>query len=71
MKISKTLFKRLSHHFKDNIKFLTVEYRNIIIVTKDNKVYQFEECVHRTYSSLAYASDELVVKQINNKSINC
>jgi alpha-tubulin suppressor-like RCC1 family protein len=69
MKISKTLFKRLSHHFKNNIKFLTVEYRNIIIVTKDNKVYQFEENVGRTYSSLAYTSDELVVKQIINKSI--
>jgi alpha-tubulin suppressor-like RCC1 family protein len=59
----------LSHHFKGNIKFLTVEYRNIIIVTKDNKVYQFEEYVDKTYSSLAYTSDELVVKQIINQSI--
>ncbi len=63
MKMNKILFKRLSHHFKDNIKFLTVEYRKIIIVTKDNKVYQFEEYVDRTYSSLAYTGDELVVNK--------
>jgi alpha-tubulin suppressor-like RCC1 family protein len=59
----------LGHHFKDNIKFLTVEYRKKIIVTKGNKVYQFEEYVDRTYSSLAYTGDELVVKQIINQSI--
>ncbi len=60
------LMKKLSKHFKDKIKFSFIAKENFIIVTKNDKVYQFDELVNKTYSSIAYISDESKVKELIN-----
>jgi alpha-tubulin suppressor-like RCC1 family protein len=69
MEVNKRLFKRLSDFFKDNIKLSFIAEENVIIVTKDDKVYQFDELVNETYSSIAYTCDESVNDILINKSI--
>ncbi len=67
--INKRLCKRLSDYFKDNIKLWFIAEQKVIIVTKDDRVYQFDEEVNKTYSLIAYTCDESVVKELIKKSI--
>jgi hypothetical protein len=69
MQDNNELIKKSGEHFKDNINFLFIAKENLIIVTKDDKVYQFDEQLNKTYSSIAYSSDEYVVKQLIERSI--
>jgi predicted transcriptional regulator len=62
MNINKRLYRRLSEYLKDNIKLSFIAEHNVIIVTKDDRVYQFDRFVISTYSSIAYTSNESVVK---------
>jgi alpha-tubulin suppressor-like RCC1 family protein len=69
MEINKRLHKRLSQYFNNNIKLSFVAKENVIIVTKDNRVYQFDELVTETYTSIAYTCDESVVMTLIKNSI--
>jgi alpha-tubulin suppressor-like RCC1 family protein len=69
MQDNNELIKKSGEHFKDNINFLFIAKENLIIVTKDDKVYQIDEQVNKNYSSIAYTSDEYVVKELIEKSI--
>jgi hypothetical protein len=51
-------FRRLSDYFKDNIKLSFIAEENKTIVTKDDRVYQFDEEVNETYYSIAYTCGE-------------
>jgi hypothetical protein len=64
MENNKKLFRRLSEYFKNNIKLSFVDKFNTLTVTKEDKVYQFDEFVRDTYSSLAFTSDELMIKSM-------
>ncbi len=41
---------------------------NVLIVTNDDRVYQIDEYVKETYSSIAYTSDESEIKSLIEKS---
>jgi alpha-tubulin suppressor-like RCC1 family protein len=73
MDISKKLFKRLDHYFKDkkiSIKFSFVASYNVLFVTNNDRVYRFNE-LKNTYSSIAYSSDEADIKSmIENAIVN-
>jgi alpha-tubulin suppressor-like RCC1 family protein len=69
MQDNNELIKKSGEHFKDNINFLFIAKENLIIVTKDDKVYQIDGQLNKTYSSIAYSSDEYVVKELIEKSI--
>jgi hypothetical protein len=58
MDINKRLFGRLSEYFKNNIKLSFIAKENEVIVTKDDRVYQFNEWVYGTYFSIAYTYEE-------------
>jgi bisphosphoglycerate-dependent phosphoglycerate mutase len=64
MEINKRLHKRLSQYFNNNIKLSFIAKANVIIVTKDNRVYQFDELITETYTSIAYTYDQSVVKTL-------
>jgi bisphosphoglycerate-dependent phosphoglycerate mutase len=64
MEINKRLHKRLSQYFNNNIKLSFIAKANVIIVTKDNRVYQFDELVTETYTSIAYTCDQSMVKTL-------
>jgi RCC1 and BTB domain-containing protein len=70
MENNKRLFRRLSEYFKNNIKLSFFDKFNILIVTKEDKVYQFDEFVKDTYSILAFTSDELMIKSMIENSIH-
>jgi hypothetical protein len=69
MNINKRFSKILSEYFKDNIRLSLVELNNIIIVTKDDNFYQFDEFVNKSYTSTVYTSDESLVKTLIEKLI--
>ncbi len=69
MENNKKMLRILSEYFKNNIKLSFVDRFNILIVTKEDKVYQFDEFVKDTYSSLALTSDELMIKSMIQNSI--
>jgi hypothetical protein len=69
MENNKRLFRKLSVYFKDNIKLSHVMRYNVLIVTNDDRVYQIDEYVKETYSSIAYTSDESEIKSLIEKSI--
>jgi alpha-tubulin suppressor-like RCC1 family protein len=69
MDINKRLFRKLSEYFKDNIKLSFIAEKNVIIVTKDDRVYHIWEYFDNTYSSIAYTCDESVVRESIEKSI--
>jgi hypothetical protein len=70
MEINKRLHKRLSQYFNNNIKLSFFAKANVIeSLTKDNRVYQFDELVTETYTSIAYTCDQSMVKTLIEKSI--
>jgi alpha-tubulin suppressor-like RCC1 family protein len=69
MEINKRLSKILIQYFKDNINLLFIADRNVIIVTKADRVYQFDEWVNKTYARIAYTIDISVVKTLIEESI--
>jgi predicted transcriptional regulator len=68
MENNKRLFRKLGVYFKDNIKLSHVMRYNVLIVTNDDRVYQIDEYVKETYSSIAYTSDESEIKSLIEKS---
>lgn len=69
MEINKGLFRRLNDYFKDDIKLSHVAQNNVLIVTKDDKVYQIDRFVKQSYFSIAYTNDETMIKEFIQKSI--
>jgi alpha-tubulin suppressor-like RCC1 family protein len=70
MEINRRLFRRLSEYFKDNIRLSYVSTFNVIIITKDDEVYQFDEYLsNENYSTIASNSDMSAIKTMINKSI--
>jgi hypothetical protein len=69
MDINKRLSKILNQYFKNNINLLVVEKNNVIIVTKGRRVYQFDDYFTETYASIAYTSDESLVRKRIEESI--
>jgi hypothetical protein len=68
MDISKRLYARLNEYFKDNIKLIYIRWKNVIIITKDNKFHQIDNCVNDNYREIAINYDENVVKELIKKS---
>jgi alpha-tubulin suppressor-like RCC1 family protein len=69
MDINKRLHKRLNEYFKDNIKLFFIAEENIVIATKEDKVYIIDEYMNKTYGSIIYTNDESVVKELINESM--
>ncbi len=42
---------------------------NITVLTKDDRVYQFDEWVNKTYDPIVYTSDKSMVKTLIEESI--
>jgi RCC1 and BTB domain-containing protein len=68
MESNSKLFKMLSNYFKENVKLFFIEKTIVIIVTKDDKVYQFSER-DKSFCSIAYTSDESMIEKLIEKSI--
>jgi hypothetical protein len=69
MDINKRLYKILSQYFKDNIELSFVEKNNVIIITKEDKVYQFDDEFNKTYTPITYTCNQSIVNSLIDKSI--
>lgn len=70
--LPKIFFNKLEEFFKGNIDQSYVTNRNVIIVTKNGKVYEFERNFGRLNTHLMQISlsdDENVIKTLTEKSI--
>jgi alpha-tubulin suppressor-like RCC1 family protein len=69
MDINKRLYRILSEYFKNNIKLSFIAFRNVIIVTKEDRVYQFDEEFKENYCSVEYCRDDKELKTLIEESI--
>jgi RCC1 and BTB domain-containing protein len=69
MDITKRLCRILSESFKNSIRLSFIGYRNIVIVTKDDRVYQFDEDFKENYCPVEYCKQESEPKTLIDESI--
>ncbi len=69
MDINKRFYRILSEYFKNNIKLWFIVFRNVIIVTKEDRVYQFDEEFKENYCSIVYCRDDKELKTLIEESV--
>jgi alpha-tubulin suppressor-like RCC1 family protein len=70
MKNKKRLFNNLKNYFEANLKSSYLSEKNVIVITNDDKVYEFSRNTHNIRSLLlAVSSNQLFIESLIKKSI--
>jgi alpha-tubulin suppressor-like RCC1 family protein len=70
MRNKKRLFNNLKNYFEANLKSSYLSEKNVIVITNDDKVYEFSRNTHNIRSLLlAVSSNQLFIESLIKKSI--